>query len=175
MCEENFGILPSIPPGLIKNEKECLEAIALWDPFARSNFMAQTIAAKREQSTALLMEIADMRHRYIRQVISDAAVLKGKWVDVPDGNGRTIYHALDFCPRLLIPENGDHDYNISTGAVEIEYDVAIVIYDDVATVFDYPDKKRSGIRPDLLCGAKVISKSQALSLLYNGKPSEVLK
>lgn len=175
MCEENLGVLPSIPSGLIKNEKECLEAIALWAPFKRSNFLAQQIAAKKEQSTALLVEVVNMRHRYIRQVISDAAVLKGQWIDVPDGNGRLIYHALDFCPRLLIPENGDHDYNISTGAIEIEYDIAISVYDDVATVWKYPDKKRSGIRPDLLCGAKVISKSKALSLLYGRRPSEVLK
>lgn len=175
MSEENLGILPSIPSGLIKNEKECLEEIALWAPFARSNFLAQQIAAKKEQSTALLVEVVNMRHRYIRQVISDAAVLKGQWIDVPDGNGRLIYHALDFCPRLLIPENGDRDYNISTGAIEIEYDVAISIYNDEATVWKYPDKKRSGIRPDLLCGAKVISKSKALSLLYGRRPSEVLK
>lgn len=175
MSEENLGVLPSIPSGLIKNEKGCLEAIALWAPFERSNFLAQQIAAKKEQSTALLVEVANMRHRYIRQVISDAAVLKGQWIDVPDGNGCLIYHALDFCPRLLIPENGDHDYNISTGAVEIEYDVAISIYDDVATVWEYPDKKRSGISPDLLQGAKVISKSQALSLIYGRRPSEVLK
>lgn len=143
--------------------------------FAQSNFLAQTIAAKQAQSTALLMEIADMRHRYIRQVISDAAALVGKWIELPDGNGRIIYHALDFCPRLLIPENGDHDYNISTGAIEIAYDIAITVYVDVATVWEYPDKKCSGISPDLLRGAKVISKSQALSLFYNRIPSEVLK
>ena len=175
MCEKNLGVLPSIPSGLIKNEKECLEAIALWAPFERSNFLAQQIAAKKEQSTALLVEVANMRHRYIRQVISDAAVLKGKWIDVPDGNGRLIYHALDFCPRLLIPENGDHDYNISTGAIEIEYDVAATIYDDVVTVWEYPDRKRSGIHPDVLRGAKVLSHNNVLSLIYGRRPSEVLK
>jgi hypothetical protein len=30
MCEENLGVLPPIPFELIKNEKECLEVIALW-------------------------------------------------------------------------------------------------------------------------------------------------
>lgn len=173
MSEENLGTLPSIPLGLVKNKKECLEAIALWDPFAQSNFLAQSITEKREQSTALLVEVVNMRRRYIRQVISDAAVLKGQWIDVPDGNGRLIYHALDFCPYLLIPENGDSDYNISTSTIEIEYDVAISIYEDVATVWKYPDKKRSGIHPDLLCGAKVVSKSNVTSLLYGRRPSEI--
>ena len=108
------------------------------DQFAQSNFLAQTIAAKQAQSTALLMEIADMRHRYIRQVISDAAVLAGKWIELPDGNGRTIVHALVFSPRLLIPENGDHDYNISLGSVEREYDCWIVVCQDGVGVWERP-------------------------------------
>lgn len=172
MDNENLGDL-QLPPGLARNEKGSLEEPALPDPFAKANFLAQSIAAKKEQSTALLMEVVDMRHRYIRQVISDAAALKGKWIDVPDGNGRLIYHALDFCPLLLIPENGDRDYNISTGTIEIEYDIAISVYDDEVTVWEYPDRKRSGIRPDLLCGAKEIPKGTVLSLLYGRRPSEI--
>ena len=172
MCEENLGVLSSIPSGLIKNEKECLEAIALWAPFSRSNFLAQTIAAKQEQSTALLMEIADMRHRYIRQVISDAAVLAGKWIELPDGNGRIIVHALGFSPRLLIPENGDRDYNISLGSVEIEYNYWIVVCRGAVTVWERPEKHTTGIKPEILRGAKVLPDSEAEALLSRVAPKE---
>lgn len=143
------------------------------EPFAQSNSLAQTIAAKQEQSTALLTEIADMRHRYIRQVLSDAAVLAGKWVELPNGNGRTIVHALGFSPRLLIPENGDRDYNISLISVEIEYDVWIAVWQGEVDVWERPEKHTTGIKPEILCGAKEIPKSDALSLLYGRRPSEI--
>lgn len=142
------------------------------DQFAQSNFLAQTIAAKQEQSTALLMEIADMRHHYIRQVISDAAVLAGKWIELPDGNGRTIVHALGFSPRLLIPENGDHDYNLSLGAVEIEYDCWIAVCRDAVTVWEHPEKHTTGIKPEILRGAKVLPDSEAADLLSRVVPKE---
>ena len=140
------------------------------DTFAQSNFLAQTIAAKQEQSTALLMEIADMRHRYIQQVISDAAVLAGKWIELPDGNGRTIVHALGFSPRLLIPENGDHNYNISLGAVEVEYDCWIVVSQGDVTVWEHPEKHLTGIKPEILRGAKVLPDSEAEDLLSRVVP-----
>lgn len=142
------------------------------DQFVQSNFLAQTIAAKQAQSTALLMEIADMRHRYIRQVISDAAVLAGKWIELPDGNGRTIVHALSFSPRLLIPENGERDYNLSLGVVEIEYDCWIAVCRDDVTVWEYPEKHTTGIKPEILRGAKVLSDSEAEVLLSRVVPKE---
>ena len=142
------------------------------DQFAQSNFLAQTIAAKQAQSTALLMEIADMRHRYIRQVISDAAVLTGKWIELPDGNGRIIVHALGFSPRLLIPENGDRDYNISLGSVDIEYDCWIVVCRGYVNVWERPEKHMTGIKPEILRGAKVLPDSEAAVLLSRVVPKE---
>lgn len=172
MDNENLGKLQLPPPGLARNEKASLEEPALPDPFAKANFLAQSIAAKKEQSTALLMEVVDMRHRYIRQVISDAAVLAGKWIELPDGNGRTIVHALGFSPRLLIPENGDHDYNISLGSVEIEYDVWIVVCQGEVDVWERPEKHTTGIKPEILCGAKVLPDSEAEALLSRVAPKE---
>lgn len=144
------------------------------DQFAQSNFLAQTIAAKQEQSTALLMEIADMRHRYIRQVISDAAVLAGKWIELPDSNGRIIVHVLGFSPRLLIPENGDRDYNISLGSVDIEYDCWIVVCRGYVNVWERPEKHTTGIKPEILRGAKVLPDSEAEALLSRVVPKEVV-
>ena len=140
------------------------------EPFAQSNSLAQAIAAKQEQSTALLMEVADMRHRYIRQVISDASVLAGKWIELPNSNGRTIVHALGFSPRLLIPENGDRDYNISLVSVEIEYDVWIVVWQGEVDVWECPEKHITGIKPEILCGAKVLPDSEATDLLSRAVP-----
>ncbi len=142
------------------------------DQFAQSNFLAQTIAAKQAQSAALRMEVADMCHRYIRQVISDAAVLAGKWIELPDGNGRIIVHALGFSPRLLIPENGDRDYNISLGSVDIEYDCWIVVCRGCVNVWERPEKHTTGIKPEILRGAKVLPDSEAEALLSRVVPKE---
>ena len=142
------------------------------DMFEQSNFLAQIIAVKQEQSTALRMEVADMCHRYIRQVISDAAVLAGKWIELPDANGRIIVHALGFSPRLLIPENGDHDYNISLGSVGIEYDCWIVSCRGGVVVWEHPEKHITGIKPEILRGAKVLPDSDAEALLSRVVPKD---
>lgn len=40
-------------------------------------------------------------------------------------------------------------------------------------VWERPEKHTTGIKPEILCGAKEIPKSDALSLLYGRRPSEI--